>query len=299
MSGKTSPIKTALVRAAALFAIAAAAFAQQPSGVQRNPQWFQPFPPFRVIGNIYWVGTYDLSTYLITTSQGNILINTGFVDTVPLIKEGVEKLGFKFADTKIIMATHGHIDHVAGIAELKRQTSAKVIVSEQDAVLLEDGGKSDFRFGDGEHTQFEPVKVDQRLKNGDKIKLGDVEVTAHHHPGHTKGATSYTLTVRDGGKNYRVIIANMPGINPGVTVSGMPKYPTIATDYARSFHDLKEMDIDVYLASHAAQFKMHDKYKPGNPYKADRFVDPQGFKIEVARLEKLYRDQLEKEKSGK
>ena len=94
-------------------------------------------------------------------------------------------------------------------------------------------------------------------------------------------------------------IANMPGINPGVTVSGMPKYPNIATDYARSFHDMKEMQIDVFLASHAAQFKLHDKYKPGDPYKADRFVDPQGFKMELARLEKLYRDQLEKEKDGK
>ena len=211
------------------------------------------------------MGTWDLSTYLITTPQGNILINTGFVDTVPQIKEGVEKLGFKLSDTKIIMATHGHIDHVAGVAELKRQTHAKVIVSEEDAVLLEDGGKSDFRFGDGEHTQFEPVKVDQRLKNGDKVSLGGVEITAHHDPGHTKGATSYTLTVKEGGKDYRVIIANMPGINPGVKVSGMPKYPNIATDYARSFHDMKEMQIDVFLASHARRSsKMHDKYKPGD-----------------------------------
>lgn len=295
----TKTLRLTLVRAAALLTVAVAASAQTPSSATRNPDWFRPFPAFRIIGNVYWVGTYDLSTYLITTSQGNILINTGFVDTLPLIKEGIEKLGFKYSDTKILLATHGHSDHVAAMAELKRQTGAKMIMSEQDAGLLEDGGKSDFRFGDGEHPLYEPVKVDQRLKNGDKIKLGDVEITAHHHPGHTKGATSYTLTVRDGGKDYRVIIANMPGINAGVTVSGMPKYANITTDYARSLHDLKEMDIDVYLASHAAQFKLHDKYKPGDPYKADRFIDPNGFKMELARLEKLYRDQLEQERSGK
>ena len=120
-----------LCRILAILALASSAFAQNNSGgVPRNPDWFKPFPPFKIIGNIYWVGTYDLSTYLITTPQGNILINTGFVDTVPKIKEGVEKLGFKLSDTKIIMATHGHIDHVAGVAELKRQTHAKVIVSE-------------------------------------------------------------------------------------------------------------------------------------------------------------------------
>ena len=289
-----------LCRILAVLALSSCTFAQNNAGgVQRNPDWFKPFPPFKVIGNIYWVGTWDLSTYLITTPQGNILINTGFVDTVPQIKEGIEKLGFKFSDTKIIMATHGHIDHVAGVAELKRQTHAKVIVSEQDAVLLEDGGKSDFRFGDGEHTQFEPVKVDQRLKNGDKVTLGGVEITAHHHPGHTKGATSYTLTVKEGGKDYRVIIANMPGINPGVKVSGMPKYPNIASDYQRSFHDMKEMQIDVFLASHAAQFKMHEKYKPGDAYDPNRFVDPKGFRAELDRLEKLYRDQLAQEQAAK
>src|SRR5262245_29957401 len=120
-----------LLRAAALIALCLTSFAQQPA-IQRNPDWFRPFPAFRIVGNVYWVGTYDLSTYLITTSQGNILINSGFTDTVPLIKEGVEKLGFKFSDTKILIATHGHSDHVAGMAELKRQTGAKMIMSEQD-----------------------------------------------------------------------------------------------------------------------------------------------------------------------
>ncbi|HJZ75141.1 MAG TPA: subclass B3 metallo-beta-lactamase [Vicinamibacterales bacterium] len=266
---------------------------------QSNPEWTRPFPPFRIIGNIYWVGSYDLSTYLITTPQGNILINTGVGDTAKQIKASVEQLGFKIADTKILTATHGHFDHVAGLAELKRMTGARLLVSEPDKELFESGGKADFRFGDTPGARFEPVTVDGTFKDSDTISLGGTVLTAHHHPGHTKGATSFTLDVQESGKTYRVIIANMGSINPGVTVSGMPKYPGIADDYARTFKAQKDMQIDVWLASHAAQFKMHEKYKPGDPFKADRFVDPQGFKAAVEQLEKTYKDQLAKERAAK
>jgi metallo-beta-lactamase class B len=270
-------------------ALTAAGFGQQ------NPEWTKPFPPFKILGNIYWVGTYDLSTYLITTPQGNILINSGLAETVPLIKAGVEQLGFKMSDTKILLATHGHFDHVAGMAALKKMTGAQMMMSEQDAELLESGGKADFRFGDSPEARFTPVTVDRKLKDGDTISLGGTVITAHHHPGHTKGATSFTLDVREGGKDYRVGIVNMGSINPGVKVTGMPKYPGIMQDYARTFHDQKEMKIDVWLASHAAQFKLHEKYKPGDAYNADRFVDPKGFREAVEKLEQTYQDQLKKE----
>ena len=265
----------------------------------QNAEWRQPFPAFKLIGNVYWVGTYDLSTYLITTSAGHILINTGFADTVPLIKRGVEELGFDLADVKILLATHAHGDHVAGLAALKRDTGAQMMMSEADAVLLEDGGKSDFRFGDGVNASFEPVQVERRLKDQDTITLGDVTLTAHHHPGHTKGATSFALTVRENGRDYRVVIANLGSINPGVTVSGMPKYPLIADDYARTFAAQKALPVDVFLASHAAQFRMHEKYQPGAAYDPNRFVDPQGYRAAVERLEALYREQFAKERAGR
>jgi len=266
---------------------------------QDNADWTRPFAPFRIIGNIYWVGSYDLSTYLITTPEGNILINTGVGDTAQQISKNVEQLGFKLTDTRILTATHGHFDHVAGMAALKRLTGARLIVSEPDKPLLESGGKADFRFGSTPGAQFEPVKVDSTFKDGESITLGGTTLVAHIHAGHTKGATSFTTSVQDGGKTYRVIIANMGSINPGVTLSGMPGYPGIAQDYARTFLAQKDMKVDVWLASHASQFRLHDKYKPGDPYNPERFVDPQGYLAAVERLEKAYLDQLAKERSGK
>ena len=288
-----------LSRLTLLVALGATALAQAQNAAPQNADWTRPFPPFRIIGNVYWVGSYDLSTYLVTTPQGNILINTGVGDTAKQIKASVEQLGFKLADTKILTATHGHFDHVAGMADLKRMTGAKLIASEGDKELLESGGAADFRFGDSPGARFEPVKVDQVIKDNDTISLGGTDLTAHHHPGHTKGATSFTLNVQEAGKTYRVIIANMGSINPGVKVNGMPKYPGIAQDYARTFRAQKDMQIDIWLASHAGQFKMHEKYKPGDPFNPERFVDPAGFRAAVLQLEKTYQDQLARERSAK
>jgi len=274
--------------------LACSAYAQ-PAQTLVTEAWTKPFPPFHIVANVYWVGTYDLSSYLITTPQGNILINTGLADSVPQIRSNIETLGFKFSDIKILMATHAHWDHVSGLAEIKRLTGARMLATEADVVLLEDGGKSDFRWGGDPGAAFAPVKVDQKLKDGEKVKFGGMELTVHHHPGHTKGAASFSFTVREGGRNYRVLIANPPAINAGVVLRNNPKYPKIVQDYARTFHDQKELQTDIFLASHGNQFKLHDKYKPGDPYKPDRFVDPEGYHAEVERLEKIYHDQLERE----
>ena len=290
---------TTLSKLITIFALAGSVFGRAQAVQAQNADWIKPFPPFKMIGNVYWVGSYDLSTYLITTPEGHILINTGIGDTAQKIKASVEQLGFKMSDVKILTATHGHYDHVAGIADLKRMTGATVVISEPDKPLLETGGKADFRFGDTPSARFEPVKVDRTFKDLETISLGGTTLTAHLNAGHTKGATSFTLDVRDAGKTYRVIIANMGSINPGVTVTGMPAYPGILQDYARTFMSQKEMQIDVWLASHASQFRMHDKYKPGDAYNPDRFVDPAGFLASVRQLEKTYLDQVAKEKAGK
>lgn len=269
------------------------------NSAQDNPEWTRPFPPFRIIGNLYWVGSYDLSTYLFTTPQGHILINTGVGDTAQKIKASVEQLGFAMRDVRILTATHGHWDHVAGIAELKRTTGAAVVTSELDKALLESGGKADFRWGDTPGARFDPISVDRTFKDGETISLGGTILTTHLHPGHTKGATSFTTDVRENGKTYRVAIANLGSINPGVRVTGMPGYPGIEQDYARTFRAQKAMAIDVFLASHASQFGLHDKYQPGDAYDPERFVDPAGFLKAVTELERTYLAQVAKERAGK
>jgi metallo-beta-lactamase class B len=269
-----------------------------PPSATFSDEWTRDFPPFRIIGNVYWVGSYDLSTYLITTPQGHLLINTGVGDTAGRIKARVEELGFKMSDVKLLLATHGHFDHVAGLAELKEMTGARLLINVRDRELVESGGKTDFVFGNRPEFGFPPVKVDRTFKDGGRITLGNVTLTAHLHAGHTKGATSFTFDVPENGRTYRVIIANMGSINPGVKVSGMPTYPGIAKDYANTFRRQKALPVDIFLASHASQFKLHDKYTPGDAYDPDRFVDPTLYRNSVAQLERVFEEQLASERAA-
>ena len=176
-----------------------------------NEEWTRDFQPFRIAGNLYYVGTYDLASYLITTPKGHILINTGLAESVPLIRTHVESLGFKFTDIKILLATHAHFDHVAGMAEIKKLTGAKMMIHEKDASVLSDGGNSDFVFG-GKGKIFEPVKADRLLHDHDTIRMEGMIITVLHHPGHTHGACSFLLNVKDEYRSYRVLIVNMPSI---------------------------------------------------------------------------------------
>ena len=282
-----------------ILALAVAVLSVLPLRAQSNAEWTRPFAPFRIVGNIYWVGSYDLSTYLITTPAGHILINTGVGDTAQQIRKNVEQLGFTLADTKILTATHGHYDHVAGLSELKKMTGARVLIADQDRSLLETGGKTDFAFGNSPGAQFPPVQVDGTFKDGDTISLGGTTLTVHRHAGHTRGATTFTTTVVENGKTYRVGIVNMGSINPGVRMVDRPSYPGIADDYAKTFLAQKDLRLDIFLASHASQFRMHEKHAPGDPYNPERFVDPKGYLEGVQRLEKVYLDQVATERARK
>ena len=280
-----------MIRAIAMFAAAICAVAEP------NPDWTRPFPAHRVIGNLYYVGTYDLACFLITTPKGNILINTGVDGSVPMIKTSIESLGFKFKDTKILLTTQAHVDHVAGMAEMKRLTGAKLLATDGDAPVLEDGGKSDYLWTTQEY-RFAPVKVDGRIKDGQKIALGGTELTAYSHPGHTRGSASYGLTIAENGRTYRVLIANMGSINPGTVLIGNKKYPQIADDYARTFREQKKLDCDIFLSSHASQYQLHEKWKPAQAYSPDTFLDPAGYKAAVSRAETSYLEWLAKEKGS-
>jgi metallo-beta-lactamase class B len=278
-----------MIRTIAVFALAICSFAQP------KDEWRTPFPAHRVIGNVYYVGTYDLACFLIVTPNGNILINTGVDGSVPMIKSSIESLGFKFDDTKILLTTQAHVDHVAGMAEIKRLTGAKLLATDGDALVLEDGGQSDPLFTKPEF-KFAPVQVDGRIKDGQKISLGGTDLTAYSHPGHTRGSASYGLTIAENGRNYRVLIANMGSINPGTLLIGNKKYPQISDDYARTFREQKKLECDIFLSSHASQYRLHDKWKQGQAYNPDTFVDPEGYKAAVNSSETAYQEWLAKEK---
>jgi metallo-beta-lactamase class B len=256
----------------------------EPSG---PPEWTQPYEPFRIVGNVYYVGTYDLACYLITTEAGNILINTGLAGSTQTIRENVEKLRFSFDETRILLTTQAHYDHVGAMAEIQYLTGAELKAHENDAKVLMDGGKSDFAFG-GETSSFEAVYTNALLSNGDTIQLGSTTITLLHHPGHTKGSSSYMLDVRDQDRTYRVLIVNMPSIVVPKKFAEVTAYPTIAGDYAYTFEALKKLDFDIWLSSHANQFNLHAKRKPGDKYNPEVFIDRPGYDEAVKALEAAY-----------
>jgi len=265
-----------------------------------NKEWETPFPGFKVVGNLYYVGTYDLGCYLIDTGEGLILINSGAPGSYPLIKANIEKLGFKTGDIKIITSTHGHWDHVGDLASFQKDApGAKTYMSERDAPVLESGGNLDYRRPEGRGIIYDPIKVDVRTKPGDHIKLGNTDLTVHAAYGHTPGATSFTFATQEGGKTYNVLIVNMDGINAGVKLLGSPGYPTIVEDFANTLKDQATYTPDIWVSSHAGQFNLHQVYKPGDAYNPARFGDLAAYRAKIAGYQKAYQDQLAEERSEK
>ena len=256
-----------------------------PLSAQRE-LWTKPFPGHRVIGNLYSVGTYDLGVFLVTSADGHILINTGLEDSTPMTRKNIESLGFRLEDVKILLTMQAHWDHTAAFAEIKQITGAKLWATPGDAPVLEDGGFSDAHFGG--KVWFKPVQVDRILKDSEVINLGDTRLTVVETPGHTRGSVSYTMKVREGGRDYNVVIANMASINPGKRLVVNPTYPGVAEDFAKTFRRQKKLPVDVWVAAHASQYGLHSKYKPGQAYNPQTFVDPDGYRAAVERHEKLY-----------
>src|SRR5580765_746351 len=164
--------------------------------------WTEPFPAFRIAGNLYYVGSKGLANYLITTPQGHILINSDLEANVPLLRASVESLGFKFTDIKILLISHAHWDHDAGSALVKELTGAKYLVMDADVETVESGGKTDFHYGNDPEMLYRPTKGDRVLHDGDVVNLGGSTLTAHLTPGHTKGCTTWTMKLQEGSKTY-------------------------------------------------------------------------------------------------
>ena len=254
----------------------------------------QPMQPFKIIGNIYYVGASDVTSYLITTPAGHILLDCGFVETVPIIQEHVKELGFTLSDIKILTISHAHTDHAGGMAQLKKLTGAKLIVCATEVDLLSRGGRNDIHFGND--YPFPPVKADQTIKDNDTITLGGVVLTAHLTPGHTPGNMSWTTKVSENGKEYNIVFAASVTA-PGYKLVNNSACPNIQADFEKSFALLKSLPCDVFLAPHGSFFGLQEKFKRLEAKDTiNPFIDQQGYKEAIQRAEKVYRDNLEKQK---
>jgi metallo-beta-lactamase class B len=252
------------------------------------PKWNQPIAPYRVISNIYYVGTNYLASYLIRTPQGSILINPDFEESVPLIQKSVEKLGFHFSDIKIILISHAHDDHAAGCALAKKLSGGKLMVMDADAKEVENGGAGDFQY----KQQWAPVKVDRVLHDGDQVKLGNAVLTAHLTPGHTKGCTTWTMEASEGGRTYHVVIVGSPNVNDGYKLVNNTEYRGIADDYRKTFRVLNSLPADVFLGAHGVYYGMDEKLKRMKAGGANPFIDPEGYRDYVTDREQAFQKEL-------
>lgn len=250
--------------------------------------WDEPFPPHRVAGNLYYVGSKGLSSYLITSPEGHILINPSFDRTVPIIRAAIEKLGFRFADVKILLTSHAHDDHIGGCAMVRELTGAKVFIMEGDADVVRRGGEGQYLY----KGRWKPCTVDRVLKDGEEVTLGGSRLRAHLTPGHTRGNTTWSMTVNDEGTARQAVIVGSPNVNAGFQLVNNKDYPEMAADFARTFRVLKALDCDLFLGAHGQYYDMANKYKRlgkgPNP-----FLDPAGYKEYIAEREQFYLYTLE------
>ncbi|HXJ07369.1 MAG TPA: subclass B3 metallo-beta-lactamase [Candidatus Acidoferrum sp.] len=259
---------------------------------QASPDWTQPFPPFRIAGNMYYVGSKGLASFLITTPQGNILLNSDLEANVPMISASIEKLGFKFKETRILLISHAHWDHDAGSAMIKQMTGAQYMVMDADVSVVESGGKTDFQYGNTPSSLYPPAKVDRILHDGDQVELGGTVLVAHLTPGHTKGCTTWTMKVTELGKTYNVVIVGSPNVNPGYKLVHNAAYPQIAEGYQRMWRVLKSLPCDIFLGAHGGYFGLEEKYPLMKEGGANPFVDPDGYKMFIAQKEQDFRAEL-------
>ena len=259
-----------------------------------NPDWTTPIAPFQIADNLYYVGSRDLASYLVVTPKGDILINSSLEASVPLIRLSVEKLGFRFEKIKILLISHAHGDHDAGSADLIRQTGAKYMVMDGDVPVVESGGAKDFAYPD---SRYPAAKVDRVLHDGDEVRLGGAVLVAHKTPGHTRGCTTWTMRVNDGGRVLNAVIVGSWNVNPGFRLVDRPgqpaSYPGIAADYQRTFAILERLPCDIFLGAHGMYFAMLEKLNRIRAGAGENvWVDPTGYQAAVAERKAAFEAEL-------
>ncbi len=266
----------------------------------KHLKWDEPAEPIRIVGPLYFVGTQGLSAWLFATSEGLILLNTGTPKSGPLIADSIRKLGFKPEDVRILVNGHGHSDHAGAFAYFKELSDAQVAIMEPDVAMVEDGGKSDFHYGhDWQVMGQPPVKVDRVLRDGDAVRLGEVVLTAHLTPGHTRGSTTWTTTLVDSGQAYVVVFPDGCGFNPGYRVSNRnPSYPDIEGDYRRTLHTLEMLRPDIWGGHHTEYFDLVGKRERAKREGVAAWVDPEGYRRFVADKRAAFEKEVDAENAA-
>lgn len=252
--------------------------------------WNTPVKPFRIIGNIYYVGASDLTSFLIATPQGHILLDGGLPETARQIEQNVTSLGFRMEDVKFLLNSHAHFDHAGGLAELRRTSGALMVASRDDAPALMNGDRNDFAWPG--RVNFPPVQVDRIVKDNETLRIGGAAITAHVTSGHTKGCTTWSMPVTDAGKEYQVVFV-CSTTAPGYQLISNKKYPNIVADYDQTFRKLRLLPCDIFLASHGAFFDLKEKRKAlDRGQKPNPFIDPSGYQRFLDRTERDFRERL-------
>jgi metallo-beta-lactamase class B len=255
--------------------------------------WNQPVEPFRIAGNVYYVGASDITSYLITDPRGHIIIDAGMIETVPQIIGNIRKLGFDPLDVRILVNTQAHWDHAAGFSDLKGITRARLLASAEDAKLLERGGKDDFAWGD--EGMFPPVAVNGLIRDRDTITVGRTKLVARITPGHTKGCTTWTMRTMHEGKPVDVVF-HCSSTVPGYNLINNPKYPEIIADYRKSFAILDSLACDVPLSAHGSFFRLTAKMRRLHAGDRNAFIDAAGCRTLFERARSAFETELERQK---
>ena len=266
-------MRAAILGITGTVALWAAAFSSPASAL---PHDNDPVAPFKIGDGLYYVGASDIASYLFVSKAGMILVDGGYDTTAPQILANIRKLGFDPRQVRILLSTHAHFDHAGGLAELKRETGARLYASPLDGALMARGGKGDFAFGDT--SPFPPVTPDGDLRDGQWVTLGDWTLSAHFTPGHTRGCTTWTFPVRVAGRIRQGLILCSNSILPMYRLAGNESYPGIAADYERSYASWRALPCEVFLGSHGKFFGLTAKRAALEAGKADAFVDPSGCK---------------------
>ena len=288
-------MKKIVVALVALLSVAGAVQAQTVKDLLETlkVKWNTPTEPFKMIGNVYYVGTDGLASYLITSPQGHILVDTAMPEATSQIRASIEKLGFKVTDIKYLLNTHAHIDHTGGLADLKKASGGRLVAGEADKSLLEGG----YYPGAEEDTAlaFPPVKVDRTVREGDTVTVGDMTLTARETPGHSPGCTSWAFSVKDGDATRSVLIFCSGTVALNRLGGADPTYFGIVSDYRKTIARAKDMKVDVLLAPHPEMYRMQDKRAMLSDGAPNPFVNPGEFNAYAATLEKAFEDALAKQ----